>query len=105
VDQSPTETGTLPQGDLRAIESGLRSLWERAKRAGEVITELRVEKKALEAKVEQLESELLRIRQELEAREQQIASATVPAASFPDAERDILVRKAKELLVKLEAYL
>jgi hypothetical protein len=80
-------------------------LWERAKRAGEVITELRVEKKALEAKVEQLESELLLIRQELETKEQVIASSAVPTMSLPDAERDMLVRKAKELLAKLEAYL
>jgi len=100
-------------GDLRTIEASLKGLWERARRAGELITELRGEKRLLVTRLEELERQVAMLQQELARKEQLMrkavaeagASAASRAAVLADGEREALAQKVRELLVKLEAYL
>jgi len=100
-------------GDVRSLESSLKALWERTRRAGDLIAELRGEKKMLLSRVEELESELDQVRRELAKKEQVMKRMATEAAEvspargtvFSNGERDSVVAKIKELLVKLESYL
>lgn len=94
------------------MESGLRSLWEKVKRAGELIGKLREENRSLHAKVDQLDAELRRVQSELQKRDQTIkelnlSQTTVKAsgAVFPDGEREALVLRVRDLLSRIESYL
>jgi len=113
VDQQSADVGTPGYGDVRALESNLKALWERARRAAELITELRGEKRVLHQRVEELETELIQVRQDLARKEQLIKRMTAEAGEAAPAkgsvlsngERDATVAKIKDLLAKLEAYL
>ncbi len=103
---------SLLQGDARAIENGLKALWERARRAAEVIVQLREEKRMLQARIEQLERELHEVRRDLSAQEQLKGSApgngdagAERAGGFAHDEKEILAGRVRELLSRLAAYL
>ncbi len=113
MDQNSAE-GTGPtQGELRSIESGLKALWERTRRAAELIAELRAEKKELQQRLGRLEDETRHLREELARKEhllKNLASETAAQGSTRGAlvtngEREALLIKVKELLGKLEAHL
>jgi chromosome segregation ATPase len=113
VDQQAADVTAPVYGDVRSLESSLKALWERARHAGELITDLRGEKKVLLVRVEELENELAQVRQELARKEQLIkkitvegtASASARGSVLSNGERDAVVVRIKELLAKLEAYL
>jgi chromosome segregation ATPase len=113
VDQQAADVTAPTYGDVRSLEGSLKALWERAHRAGDLITDLRGEKKVLLTRLEELENELAQVRQELARKEQLIKKMTVEATGgasgrgsvLPNGERDAAVAKIKELLAKLEAYL
>jgi chromosome segregation ATPase len=100
---------------LANIESQIKTLWEKAQQAGELIARLREEKSALQARSGQLEQELDRLRTEMSARDQQIQKLTAAqafaanepksTAVFANGERDMLTAKVKELLARIDAYL
>jgi hypothetical protein len=93
-----TETGLL--------ENGLRVLWEKVKRAGELIGSLREENGALRARCDQLEMELRKLQTELQKREQQTARVAHEAGTvISNGEKEALAARVKELLGKIEAYL
>ncbi len=110
--QQPEAVPGFP-AELKAVESSLKALWDRARRTSEVIHGLREEKQELQAKVEQLENELRRLQQEMTKQEQTLRAvgATGDEASLRKAvvigngERDALAARIKFLLAKLEAYL
>lgn len=113
MDQQAPDVSTPAYGDVRSLENGLKALWEHTHRAGELITELRGEKKVLMSRLEELEAELIQVRQELTRKEQLIKKMTVEGAEVApvrgsvlvNGERDAMVQKIKGLLAKLEAYL
>ncbi len=113
VEQQQPETVPGLPAELKAVESSLKALWERARRTSEVIHGLRQEKQELQAKVEQLENELRRLQLEMSRKEQTLRSvgATGDEASLKkvvvigNGERDALATRIKLLLAKLEAYL
>jgi septal ring factor EnvC (AmiA/AmiB activator) len=100
---------------LANIESQIKSLWEKAQQAGELISRLRTEKKEIQAQNRELEQEIAKLRTEMSAREQQIqkliaaqanaAHESKSTAILANGERDALTAKAKELLARIEAYL
>jgi len=113
VDQQQTDTGTGPSTEIRPIESSLKSLWERARKASEAIHTLREERKLLLAKVEDLLRENQRLQQDVVRKDQLLKSATASAqevaakktGAFPDGEREVMVARIKTLLAKLDTYL
>lgn len=113
MDPHSSEISSALYGDTKAVETSLRALWERVKRAAETIARLREEKKMLQAKVEELEKELQGLREELTEKKALIgkqASDLAEAGSKQDAvvlngEREELAVRVKSLLSKLEAYL
>lgn len=98
--------------DHRSIEAGLRALWDRAKRAGELIALLRGENEELRARVAELQGEVLTLKQELTRREQAVAQAIERAgeeakrhALVTNGERDALIARVRSLIARLDAYL
>ena len=110
MDQQPLDVNVALFGADKAVEAGLKSLWERVKRAGELINQLRDERSALLARVGTLESEVLRLRQELQKKEDAIkngrgAMEAHQNVMFSNGDREALTARVRELLAKLEAYL
>jgi uncharacterized coiled-coil DUF342 family protein len=106
---SGTQTSTAA-GDVRSVESALQALWERVRRAGELIRQLREERRALLTQVEQLRTEVQHLQIELAHKDQLLGS--IPAAAnsnagkvFANGEREALAQKVKDLLARIDAYL
>lgn len=112
MEQQQTDTSTGLHGDVKSIESSLKTLWERARRAAEVIHELRENKRGLEAKVGELEVEVRHLQQELLRKEQALKAAAAQgdggggkSAFLSNGEKEALAAKIKMLLSKIDAYL
>jgi uncharacterized coiled-coil DUF342 family protein len=107
----PSNLDTVNRSELELLESSLHGLWEKVKRAGEVIGVLREEKRSLASRVDQLETELRRVQAELQKKDlvvkelQAGASAKAAGIPFADGEREALLHRAKDLLSRIEAYL
>ncbi len=113
MDQHSSDISSALYGDTKAVEASLRALWERAKRAAGTITQLREEKKMLQAKVEELEQELRGLQEELTEKKTLISkqaselaqTSSKQGAVILNGEREELAVRVKSLLTKLEAYL
>lgn len=110
MDQNSAETSHILQSDTKAIDAWLKSLWDRAKKAAELIARLREEKKDLQARVSSLESELLQVRNELAKNEELIRSLSTDRddagrSGVLNGEQDQLGARVKVLLAKLDEYL
>ncbi len=96
---------------LAQIEELLKVLWEKVRRAGDVISQLREEKQALQAQVTLLQQEVAKLRAELATKDQLLQRATTgaqemkAAALISNGERAQLAAKVKELLARIDAYL
>jgi chromosome segregation ATPase len=100
--------------DVRAVEQALKGLWERVRRAGDIIQQLREERRALLSQVEQLRGDVQQLQEEMVRKEQilrkaqserAVPTAAADAPSFSNGDREAMARKVKELLQKLDAYL
>ncbi len=110
MDQNSADTTGPVHGDFRTIESGLKSIWERARRAAEMIAELRAEKRDLQSQVSHLSDEVRQLRDELLRKEQLLKKLGSEAVSsrggqIANGERDALIVRVKELLAKIESHL
>ena len=94
--------------ELANIESQIQALWEKAKQAGELIRQLREEKRELHEQNEALLHEIAKLRSDLNARDVRLASIANESKSsllFLNGEREALTARVKELLARIEAYL
>lgn len=113
MDQQVTDIIPPPQGDARTLENALKVLWEKARRAAELIGELRVERQALRTRVDELERQYRELKLEVEKRDSQVnrmiaehdVATPKAVALFANGEREALATKVKALLAKIEAYL
>lgn len=113
MDQHPADTSTGVSSDVKNIEEALRSLWDRTRRAGELIVQLRAENKSLGEKSGTLELEVSRLQRELlekEAAVKKLTSELTGALNrgdsvFTNGERQALGARVRELLDKIEGYL
>jgi peptidoglycan hydrolase CwlO-like protein len=109
VEQSTDTMTTALAGDRRSVESVLKALWERVQGAGKLIQQLREERQALLSQVDQLRAEVQHLQQDLSRKEQLIKTMTVSqgqaGVAFANGEREALVRRVKDLLAKIDAYL
>jgi chromosome segregation ATPase len=107
----PTNVETGSRTDLELLESSLHGLWEKVKRAGEMIAGLREENRTLRVAVERMEAELRKAQGELQKKDltvrdlQEAATARAGATSFADGDREELLHRAKDLLSRIESYL
>jgi chromosome segregation ATPase len=108
-----TSTGTTPSnasGDVRSVENALKALWDRVRRASDLIQQLREERQALLSQIEQLRAEVKHVQNEL-LRKEQILGSLPPAGeggagrAFGNGEREALAQKVKDLLARIDAYL
>lgn len=96
----------------RNLESALKSLWDRARKAGEAIASLREENALLRSRLSEVEAELVALRAELGRKDAAInelrtaqAEAEQQAVLVTNGDREAVVARVKLLLAKLEAYL
>jgi chromosome segregation ATPase len=113
LDQHSSDISSALYGDTKAVEASLHALWERVKRAAEAIAQLREDKKMLQAKVEELEQQLLSLQQEVAEKKALVSKQaselaqmnSKQGAGFLNGEREELAVRVKTLLTKLESYL
>ena len=106
--QDSNTASSLPR-DPHPLEEAFRGLWERVTRAGELIQQLREERKALALQVEQLREEVRHLQQEVQKRDEHLrqlrADADAASVLLANGERQALAARAKELLSRIDAYL
>lgn len=110
MDQNSAETTSAPLGDTKAVETWLKALWDRARKAAELIAHLREEKAALQQRVASLEEELSRTKESLlraESTMKDLAqrNEATESGQFLNGEREELSARVKALLAKLDEYL
>jgi len=110
LDNSSGATPSDASGDVRSVENALKALWERVRRAGDLIQQLREERQGLLTQVEQLRTEVQHLQNELSRKEQILGSMPPPregdaARAFGNGEREALAQKVKDLLARIDAYL
>jgi len=110
VEDSTGDTTSAGVADVRSVENAVKALWERVRRAGDLIQQLREERQALLVQIEQLRAEVQHVQNEL-ARKDQMLSSIPPsgtaegARAFGNGEREALAQKVKDLLARIDAYL
>jgi predicted nucleic acid-binding Zn-ribbon protein len=113
VEQKAVEKQASPPGEYSDLESGLKTLWDRVRQAGETITRLRDERTGLENQVQELGTRLAGLERTLAQQqvtirdlEKRLKEAPPPGdAVFANGEREVLAARLKELLARIEAYL
>jgi uncharacterized coiled-coil DUF342 family protein len=97
-----------PPAGATSLDEAFQALWDRARRTAELIQQLREERRALTAQVDQLRNEVRELQQDVRKRDDQIkrsAGEATASAGFGNGERQALAARVKELLVKIDAYL
>jgi septal ring factor EnvC (AmiA/AmiB activator) len=110
--EQPANAATV-QSDVEAVEAALRGLWDRTRKAGELIAELRGENVTLRAQVEGLRKDLEGLKHEIARKEeafvrlqaQRAGEEAQRGAVLANGERDALAARVRELIARLEAYL
>ena len=110
MDQTSAETTHILQGDTKAIDALLKNLWDRAKKAAEMISRLREEKAELHAIVASMEGELSRLKQDVVKNEEMIRSLSAERVEgnhslVSNGERELISARVKDLLTKLDGYI
>ena len=112
TEQQPANAATV-QSDVEAVEAALRGLWDRTRKAGELIAELRGENASLRARAEGLQKDLEGLKHEIARRDEAVARLQAQRAGeeaqrgavLANGERDALAARVKDLIARLEAYL
>lgn len=109
VDPQDSNSESSLSRDPTPLEEVFRGVWERATRAGELIQELRAERKSLTLQVEQLRDEIRSLQATLEKKDEQLRQTKVDAETanvlLANGEREALAARVKELLSRIDAYL
>jgi len=112
AEQQPANAATV-QSDVEAVEAALRGLWDRTRKAGELIAELRGENASLRARMEGLQKDLEGLKHEIARKDEAVARLQAQRAGeeaqrgavLANGERDALAARVKDLIARLEAYL
>jgi uncharacterized small protein (DUF1192 family) len=106
-----TETEISP--DEQQFTRLLQGLWDRVRRAGDMVVQLRSQNADLAERVVFLEQELSRLKAELSTKDEQVKSLTerqdaaqsLSDRLFSNGDRESIAARAKELLARIEGYL
>ena len=112
AEQQPANAATV-QSDVEAVEAALRGLWDRTRKAGELIAEVRGENASLRAQLDGLRKDLEGLRHELVRKDEALARLQAQrageeaqrGAALAEADRDVLAARVRDLIAKLDAYL
>ena len=112
AEQQPANAATV-QSDVEAVEAALRGLWDRTRKAGELIAELRGENASLRARAEGLQKDLEGLKHEIARKDEAVSRLQAQRAGeeaqrgavLANGERDALAARVKDLIARLEAYL
>jgi chromosome segregation ATPase len=112
VDQISGDPVVL-QSEGRNIESAMKTLWEKARRAGEHIAALKEDNADLRSRLEDVQAQLEHLNEELVQRDQTISQLEAEQAEadskreevFSNGEREALAAKVKDLLARIDTYL
>lgn len=107
------DVSVAPPAETNTIEVALKALWDKVRRAAEVIARLRVENSQLQSTVARMQQETLQLKEDLGVREQEIKKLSAEkveiqsarSSAFPNGEQEALSVRVKELLGKIESYL
>jgi chromosome segregation ATPase len=110
VEENAAESMQVLQTDGKTIEVWLKGLWDKAKKASELISRLREEKAELQEKVVMLEQDLARVKEDLSKHQELVQSLSNQPkqehhSALANGEREMLSSRVKELLAKLEEYI
>jgi chromosome segregation ATPase len=113
VDQHSSDITPLTALEAKSLEASLKALWDRTKRAGELIAQLRDERSALQRRLDGLEHEVTQLRDELSQKDELIKKVSSEplrqsgkdGVALLDGERQQLEARVRELLAKIEGYL
>jgi predicted nucleic acid-binding Zn-ribbon protein len=113
VDQHSSDITPLRALEAKSLETSLKALWDRTKRAGELIVQLREDRTGLRRRVDELEQEIVQLKEEVSHKEELIKKISAepmrPSGKngvvLSDGERRQLGARVKELLAKIEGYL
>jgi len=112
AEHQPANAATV-QVDVEAVEAALRGLWDRTRKAGELISELRGENTSLRSQIDGLRKELDGLRHEIARKDESFARLQAQRegeearreAIMANGERDLLATRVRDLIAKLDAYL
>ncbi len=113
MDQRQAESEIIIAGDA-GVEHVLRSFWEKARAAGELIARLREEKRGAENRIGELEAEVASLRSEIQTKElelKRLRAEHVQLTSsdgrefFSPEEKEILKGRIRELIAKINSHL
>jgi TolA-binding protein len=98
--------------DPNTLDASLTAMWERARRAVELIGQLREEKRVLQERVRELEGKIQTVQQQyrdvqeqLKAQPHQQVDQDAAPSLLSNGEREALKGRVRDILAKLEAYL
>jgi len=110
--QLDAEVGSVRES--KAIEVVFKALWDRVKKAGEMIESLREERRNLQARVSALEEQVTRLTAELKGKEEDLRKLSDLEAkqvsqqnntAFTVEEKEALKSRIKELLLRINSHL
>ena len=96
------------------LEDSLKSLWDKVRAAGNLIVQLRDEKKSLGLRLHEVENELQALRTELGTREQELKRARAEYAQAVSSngnnvlsqdEKENLKNKIRDIIAKINSHL
>ena len=102
-------------GDFQLFESGFKQLWERIRATTEFISQLRERNQKYQGQIERLESDVVRMRSELNQREQELKRLKLDHAQLSGSlrdnnvltseEKESLKNRIKDLIAKINSHL
>jgi chromosome segregation ATPase len=100
--------------DVNSLEDTLRAMWEKARAAAELISQLRSDRQVLGERVSELQKEVASLRSELQGREQELKRVRGENLQLLNGnnhellsaeEKEHIKNRIRELLAKLNSYL
>lgn len=113
MDQRQIESEVRIGADA-GVENVLRSFWEKARAAGELIARLREEKKGAERRLREMEQEVASLNSEIQSKEQELKRLRAEHVQltssngrefFTAEEKEILRGRIRELIAKINSHL
>jgi len=114
VNHHPNETNGGAVKEAGSLDLLIRSFWEKAHAASELITRLRSEQQSLTERLSRLEHEVGQLRTDLTARESELKRTRYERDQligsngherFSDEERENLKERIRELIAKINSHL
>jgi hypothetical protein len=114
LNQHPVDTEVTMSRDLDAVETIVKSFWDRARAAATLITQLREEKAGYAGRVSELETQLHLLRTEMASKEQDLKRLRAEHAQLLNAngqelltgeERELLKSRIRDIIAKINSHL